>query len=159
MKKTNKFIFLFILGIIFQSSSYAQNTLLPLNEYLTKQDIKSFATKEYVLLRCSASFNFIAVLLDENGADGKPSNEAAIMMVYAASLARQLNNAERQIKQSEEEIQNTMIKISKNLFSKYSEDGNNNYLNTGSYFEDTYIEHDITYCQSVNSDIETFMTK
>lgn len=157
MKQTNKLIFIIILSLIFHTSAYAKNNLLPLDEYLKNEDIKSYATKEYVLLRCSANFKFLAQLVASSGGDFQSLINGTTLMVLAAIQARQITNAERQVNQSKDQIQNTMVEIVNSLTEKYVEDGNNNWLNTGSYFQDTYIDSDRDYCQSVYNDIEAFM--
>ena len=99
----------------------------------------------------------MATLVASAGGEVQPLLEGMSLMVIAAIQARQITNAERQLNQSIDEIQNTMVGIANSLTDKYIEDGKNNWLETGSYFQNTYIDNDRTYCNSIHNNLEVFL--
>jgi len=164
LKKMHKFFFVFIFNCNFYAlaasddeTTLFKESLIPLNNFINKENIKDYATQEYILTRCSANFRFIAILLKTNGAKHEDVFNDAMFFVQAAMEIRKLNNIMRNNIQTDKGILAGIAQAVKIITDKYINDSNAHYLTSGSHFTGSYIDGDRVICKKINSNLIKFL--
>ena len=145
---------LILLGFI--STALAQQSFKPLSEFNQDHDISiDNGALTYVLQRCSALYNTVqALIIDQDKELSDKQFEASVflgnlaVMLHASIKDLDLGTAEKEVAD--------LIKAKVTI---YLEDAKANYIKTGSYVMDTYIESDLTYCKVLAEGLDKGMTE
>ena len=136
---------LILLGFI--STALAQQSFKPLSEYIQDHDVLSDdAAMTYALQRCSAAYNTAqALIFDQDRETSDIQFETSVILGnLAVMLHASIKNMD--IAQAEKEVAD-LIKAKVNI---YMDDAKANYIKTGSYMMDTYMENDLMICKKLS---------
>jgi len=138
------------------SVANSQQSFKPLSQYVQDHDIyNDNGAMIYTLQRCSALLNSInAIVFDQ---DKDLANEyftsSNKLGVFAASLHSKVKNIK--ISVAEKEVADLIVAKSK----FYLADMKDNYLKSGDYVSNSYIQTDLLFCTSVAKEFENFLSQ
>ena len=133
---------LIIFGLM--NLAVAQQSFKPLSEFTQDHDIfNDNGAMTYALQRCSAVYNTTQALIFDQ--DKELSDKQFETSVYLGQLAVMLHASIKDMDHRTAEIE--VAELIKAQAEIYLEDAKANYLKTGSYVMNTYIESDLTYCK------------
>ena len=132
---------LILLGFI--SSALAQQSFKPLSEYIQDHDIfNDNAALTYALQRCSAVYDTTQKLIYDQDPETSDDhwNTSVFLFNLAAAFHASLKSMDLETAEKEVSI---LIKEKAELYMK---DAKSNYIRTGNYMMDTYLENDVEIC-------------
>jgi len=114
--------------------------LKPLEELITEEALSDQGKMGYIGLRCGALSSAIGVILQNSGQqDVAYQYERTSFLWYAFSTGIYeeigVSNAD-----------DTVVRSAQELVAKYSDITNSNWVTSGSYFSDTFVERDMMLC-------------
>ena len=138
------------------SVTSAQQSFKPLSEYVQDHDIlNDNAAMTYALQRCSAAYNTAQALIYEQDKETSDTHfETSIILGnLAVMLHAEIKNMD--MAKAEKEVAD-LIKAKVNI---YMNDAKANYIKTGSYMMDTYMEDDLMFCKKLSEALGEALAK
>jgi hypothetical protein len=121
--------------------------LVPLSDYIATNGFDDKANVSYVLLRCSSVYNYLKVLLKDNGQDTSAHEVSAYRFLIGATNLRAEISAERGVDITTDEINLQHRDVVLSLTKTYIDISNTHWQSTGEHFSGSFIKGDMDLCK------------
>lgn len=150
MRLIKKTFAIIAMTLAIPSAVYSQD-LKPLSQILNERDVSDKANMIYLFVRCSAAYEYVIKLLSENGQDTTTHQHLSVRFLLMANGLKDELNKSRGVTESSDEITEKNVSNIQSLLTKYTNFSQEYWLNTGQWFKGSFIEEDLTICNSINS--------
>ena len=147
-----KFFFvslLYFLSLI--STSLAQQSMIPLKEYVEKNNINDVAVQSYIFNRCAGITGYVHSMLE------KEPNSKESSAIYLRVSAEMTNRASTLYSKHNKVDLNTAmnenLKRAVSMMKLYQEDAKENFIKTGSYLTGI-VKQDMDYCVKIEKEFQ-----
>ena len=141
-----KFFFislLYFLSLI--STSLAQQSMTPLKDYVSKNDINNVSIQSYVFNRCAAVSLYVGSLNQHNKDQTVTTQSLKNYELFAkANVANLVSKGNMTAKDARKNFEDNVLPMSK----AYAEDGQENFVKRGDYTKG-YIFDDFVFCNGL----------
>jgi len=124
------------------------NILLPLEKYITQQDLNDSAVMEYIEYRCASVWSAVSNVLSKQDPVLSEKFHNNVLTIFMRLVSKKMVSDEIDINSASTMVNNSLT----NIGNLYMDEMNSNWEKSGNYLMNTYVEDDSILCKEILSE-------